>query len=375
MSKLFDSSIENLIEELRRQRTGKRIFAFENLIERRIIRDQGTPVIEGDTAYFFYQNAEKKKISIVGDWNNWKPGGDVFGPINPKSAFYYYKKEFPIDARLSYRLHTDGEDSFNDPLNPNSLQEVFGNNTYLKMPGYRAPEYLGEPKRRMPRGRIITLPCKGNSDVASREVQVYIPCDLKLRTKQRVIYIHDGAEAITIGKFNNVLDNLYYHESHIPKSIAVFVPPIDRHGEYMMNPKFSEWLANDLTKQVEQKLKIKSEATMRAMQGASLGGLCAAYTGLRHSDTFGNIIAQSPSFWINDGEITRLFAKNKLLPLRFYLHTGTINDALEGTRTMLKVLQQKGYETTYRETSESHNWANWSGKYAEIIRWAAGISR
>jgi len=373
MSKLFDTSIENLIDCLSRQRTGKRIFAFESLIERRIIRDRGTPIIDGDEAYFFYRNENKKNISIVGDWNNWKPGIDQITPINPKSSFYYCKKEFPIDARLSYRFLEDRENSFNDPMNPNSLQEVFGNNTYLRMPGYKEPEYLEEPKKGIPRGKIIKLQVKGNPDVASREVQIYIPAGLKLRGKLRIIYIHDGAEAITIGKFTNVLDNVYYYEPHSPKIIAVFVPPIDRHGEYLMNPNFADWFAKYLTAQVEKKVKIKSEAKLRSIQGASLGGLCAAYFGLRHSDTFGNIIAQSPSFQIDDGEIVKLVGKNKMLQLRFYLHTGTINDALEGTREMLKVLQRKGYDITYRETNESHNWVNWSGKYAEIIRWAAHL--
>src|SRR5579872_1068828 len=133
MSKLFDASIENLIEELRKQRIGKRVFAFESLIGKRIIRDGGTPIIEEDNAYFIYPNEEQKTISVVGDWNKWKPGVDVLSPINSKCSLYYLKKGFPIDARLSYRFHVEGENSFNDPMNPHSLQEVFGNNTYLQM--------------------------------------------------------------------------------------------------------------------------------------------------------------------------------------------------------------------------------------------------
>jgi enterochelin esterase-like enzyme len=55
--------------------------------------------------------------------------------------------------------------------------------------------------------------------------------------------------------------------------------------------------------------------------------------------------------------------------LRWFLHTGNVHDAEEETRKMLTVLNLKGYDVTYRETSESHNWANWRGQYAEIIRW------
>jgi enterochelin esterase-like enzyme len=356
---------------LRRQRLGKLIVAFENLIEKRIIRDNGTPLVEGEKAFFFCNNELRKVISVVGDWNKWEQGVDVLKPILPRSSLYYLEKEFPIDARLSYRFQAKGEDSFNDPMNPHSLQEVFGNNTYLRMPGYVDPEYIEDPGADVPPGKLLKLQVKGNSHVTDREIHVYIPHGLRLRGKQHVLYIHDGAEAMTIGKFTNVLDNLYSHEPKSPKCIAVFVPPVDRHEEYMMNPKFAEWFADDLTRQIERHFKIRTDAHLRSVQGASLGGLCATYIGLRHSKKFGNIIAQSASFWMRDQEIVKLFAKCKPLPLRFYLHTGTINDALEGTREMLKTLQHKGYEVTYRETSESHNWANWSGKYAEIIRWSA----
>src|SRR5579872_740845 len=114
MAKLFDLSIENLIEELRKQRIGKRVFAFETLIGKRIIRDGGTPIIEGDSCHFFHLNDGRKKISLVGDWNNWKPGADVLNPINPRSTLWYIKKEFAMDSRLSYRFQSDNEGSFND---------------------------------------------------------------------------------------------------------------------------------------------------------------------------------------------------------------------------------------------------------------------
>jgi enterochelin esterase-like enzyme len=371
MSKLFDGPIENIISAMRKQRTAKRVFAFESLIEKRIIRDGGAPIIEGKFAYFFCPNEDKKNISIVGDWNKWETGIDSLNPIHPKSFLYYHKIEFPIDARFSYRFQKEGEDSFNDPLNPNSLQEVFGNNTFVMMPGYKLPQYLEEPDKKHPKGRLINFQVRGNSDISDRTVQIFIPKGLRLSGKQRLIYLHDGAEAVTIGKFTNVLNNLYYYEPHLQKVIAVFIPPVDRHKEYMLNHEFSQWIAEDLTQQVEKKLRIKSEAKFRAVGGVSLGGLCAAHIGLNHSNKFGNIISQSPSFWINDFQIVNDFAKSPLLPLRLYLHTGTINDALEGSLKMMEVLQQKGYNINYRQTSESHNWANWSGKYADIIRWMA----
>jgi enterochelin esterase-like enzyme len=108
---------------------------------------------------------------------------------------------------------------------------------------------------------------------------------------------------------------------------------------------------------------------MRAMQGASLGGLCAAYIGFLHSRVFGNVACQSPSFWVENHRIIEEFKKKRRLPLRFFLHTGAIYDALVETSVMLRTLEAKGYDVTYLETNESHNWANWSVRYEEIVRW------
>ena len=371
MTEVFDASIDKILDAVQKQRSRKRVFAYEMLIEKRILQAGGTPIIEGNTAYFFYRNDSREKVYVTGDWNNWKSDGEVMQQIHSASTVYYLKKEFLIDSRLSYRFLSETKGSFNDPANPNTLQEVFGNNTFLRMPGYHEPGYLDKPGRAVPRGVIKSLLVTDifQGESFFREVQIYIPNGMRLRGNAPFLYVQDGAEAITIGRFTNVLDNLYYHEPHTKKAIVVFIPPVDRHGEYMMNPKFARWSAKALVPQVENFLRLSGSKELRTIYGASLGGLIAAYTGFLYPNTFGNIAAQSASFWFDGKSIMKKFSSKKKLPLRFYLHTGTIYDALDGSREMLVLLQKKGYDVTYRETNESHNWANWSAKYAEIIRW------
>ena len=276
-----------------------------------------------------------------------------------------------MDARLSYRFLSEDRGTFNDPANPHSFQEVFGNNTYLRMPAYEEPKYLKAPSRAVPKGVIKSLEIKNSArnDNFGREVEIYIPNGMRLKGKVRFLYVHDGPQAIAIGRFIDVLDNLYHYEPHTPKVIVVFVPPVDRHAEYMMNPKFARWNARVLVPQVEKFLKVSSAAELRGISGSSLGGLLAAQTGLMHPSVFGNVAAQSSSFWFDEKAIVKAYAAKKKLRLRFFIQTGTINDALVGTRAMLDILQQKGYEVNYRESSESHNWANWAGQYDAMIRW------
>jgi enterochelin esterase-like enzyme len=356
-----------LVESISKTRSPTKRTRLEAQL-RAFLRSNGSPVTNVDAVHFFYQDPESRQVSITGDWNGWQPGATPLTKLHPKSTLYHVEQTFPIDAALPYRFVVDGQ-SVLDPLNQILLPGPLGTNSFFSMPGYPGVPYWYLSPDDVPRGRLIELNAHGNANVIGRTVGIYIPHGHEPNGPQRFLYVNDGAEAITIGRFNTVLDNLFHFEPLLAKVIVVFVPPLDRHGEYMMNPEFAKWFANDLTKQVEKKLRSTSKAAMRAVQGASLGGLFAAYLGLTYSNRFKNIVSQSPSFWVDDYSIVKRFSRSKHLPLRIYIHTGTIHDAHEGTRRMLPVLQQKGYDVTYRETSESHNWANWAGQYAAMVRW------
>lgn len=332
------------------------------------LRKHGSPVTLVDTIHFFFIDNQDREVSITGDWNGWQPGAIKLERLYPRSSVYHVEQTFPIDAGLPYRFVVDGQ-SVLDPLNSTLLAGPLGTNSYFRMPGFPGVPYWKPSADDVPRGRLIELFAQGNAHVTGRTVAIYIPHGVELKGRHTFLYVNDGAEAITIGRFNNVLDNLFHYEPSVVRPLVVFVPPVDRHGEYMHNAEFAKWFANDLTKQVEKKLKVTSNASLRAIQGASLGGLLASYVGLHHSNRFRNIISQSPSYWVEDYLLVKKYAKAKHHPIRFFLHCGTISDGQEGARRMLRVLQEKGYDVTYRETNESHNWANWGGQYAAMVRW------
>ena len=87
-----------------------------------------------------------------------------------------------------------------------------------------------------------------------------------------------------------------------------------------------------------------------------MSGLSAACLALQHPDVFGNVIAQSGSFWwspANESEdewLTRQYAKNAKLPVRFFISIGLMESEhafrgalpsmLQANRHFRDVLQQ-----------------------------------
>src|SRR6187455_181411 len=77
--------INSLIMQLSRAKNAREVKRLERTIVSKIKR-KGTPYIDEDTAHFIYQGSDEKDISIVGDWNKWKPGVDTMIHINPRSS-------------------------------------------------------------------------------------------------------------------------------------------------------------------------------------------------------------------------------------------------------------------------------------------------
>jgi enterochelin esterase-like enzyme len=358
-----ESDVERIIGLFSNASSAAEVKRCEQLLRAMISRN-GSPVIRAEHAHFFAAASEAP--SLVGDWNNWKPT-DTFTRLSDASSFYYCKKKFSIDSRLAYRMVVNGE-SVLDPFNPNQEVEVFGTNSVVRMPGYRDEPLALEPAKNVRRVKLIEIDVPGLGKIMPRRVQVY---KAGKNAGDRVLYVHDGAQTIEVGKFSNILDNLYHTEPKLARCTVVFVSPIERDKEYMINEDFAKYFAKTLVPFVEAKLKINPK--YRGTCGSSLGGLLSAHLGMRYPRVFSRIAMQSPALWVSRIKMIREYALAKKLPLTFFLHTGRINDAQADSRTFLRVLEEKGYPAQYRETNESHNWGTWRGSYADIVRWFVSV--
>jgi enterochelin esterase-like enzyme len=145
--------------------------------------------------------------------------------------------------------------------------------------------------------------------------------------------------------------------------------------------RFFNFLIEEVVPYVRANYNVSRNPAETAISGYSLGGLASAYAGLRHSDVFGLILAQSGSYWYEPtGDetaepnwIAQKFIASPKLPLRFYMDAGLFDTDLSGrgtgillpNRHLRDVLRAKGYDVTYREFPGGHDSINWRGTLAD----------
>lgn len=333
-----------------------------------LVVSQNVPIVHQNRAYFLYYG-DSEHVLIAGDWTFWQPA-IVLEKI-PGTKLFYAIQEFPKTARLQYKVITDNNWVL-DPANRRSSIEGFGMNSEFWM-----PDYIDESFQKVPsdhqRGAISRHTFYSSVLQHEREVFIYVPnIQYSQHTALPILIVNDGKEAITIGHFNTVLDNLIT-DRLISPCIAVFVPPHDRMYEYPECREFPTFIAKEVlpfTKAVlsSQNIRVSEVSGETAITGASLGGLFCTKTALKYPEVFGVCIPQSPSYWWNHGDIYRSKDLHNARSIRFILQTGTICDARQLTLRMMGWLQRYGASVEYQEYHQGHTWGNWRSNFANAIR-------
>jgi enterochelin esterase-like enzyme len=336
---------------------------WDTLIARKQI-----PYESGDTVIFLYKG-EAKAVSWAGDFNGWSPVAKGYaGNKAGLSNIWYMLRQFPVDARLDYKIVVDGN-WIVDPANTHVQMSGMGPNSELRMPGYLFPEItLPDPNAmhgRLSDNFILHSNRKNLGYVV--QYRVYTPAGYNRLSNLPVVYVTDGHEYADgeKGAMINVLDNLLFRNIIRPV-IAVFIDPRDpgnladnrRMKEYTGNIRFANFVADELIPVIDSMCKTNPKADYRAIMGTSLGGWNAAYFGITRPDKFHLLIIHSPAF---DDEIMKLYKSTPHLPLKIFMSTGVISDTETRARKMKAILEKKGYSLVYKEVNEGHSWGNWKG--------------
>ena len=241
-----------------------------------------------------------------------------------------------------------------------------------------------EPRPGVPAGRVEESRFRSERLGNERIVRVYTPpgYDPKGQPYGLVVFL-DGRTYSSDIPGPTILDNLLAAR-RIPPLVAVFVanPSAEaRVLEMTCHPPFAEFLAQDLIPWIRRGYRVTADPARTAIVGSSLGGLAAAFTGLKHPEVFGNVLSLSGSFnWTprEDAEpewLARQLAAGPKLPLRFYLEAGLMENRqrpdgtslLGSNRHLRTVLQAKGYDVQYKEFNGGHSILSWRGSVADGI--------
>lgn len=247
----------------------------------------------------------------------------------------------------------------------------------------------------MPAGNVEKKRIKSELLKNERDLSIYTPPGYRRDGPPNgLLVVFDEGSYLTLVPTPAILDNLLW-EKRIAPMVAVLIANPDqetRTRELPPNPDFADFLNNELIPWIRANYNITKDPGQVVVAGSSFGGIASVYAGLRHPETFGNVLCQSGSFWWSASKpepyaepnfLAKEFVKSPKLPLRFYMDAGSFEVDLNGgggailepSRHMRDVLLAKGYEVHYQENVGGHDYLSWRGSLADGLIALVGNSR
>jgi enterochelin esterase-like enzyme len=328
---------------------------------------EGTPLREGETATFVWRGRQAPRL--MGDFNRWVP--DTALPLDPvASGVWALSLDFPRDAYLEYAFLC-GDERILDPLNEQLTPNGFGQmNNFFYMPeGAPSPLLAPSPGARGKVTRRVMVSAghdlKGEFIGKQREVYFYQP---PVAEPCPLLVVYDGRDYWRQGRLTHIVDNLIAQNRIRPVALAMVANGGHRFRgvEYACNEATTGFVVNQLLPLARSELNLLDPEVRPGafgVVGASMGGLMALYTGLRHPEIFGMVLSQSGAFGMDETDMVvfDLIRDGPPKPLKVWMDIGTYDfpELIPPNRRMHALLEAKGYPVTYREYHGGHNYPAW----------------
>ena len=378
------------------------------------IAEQGAPLIEpveGDESHYLVtflwrDMGDTKNVLVAGGIAGWDKLADNQMTRLPDSDVWYRTYQVGADLRTTYVLsHNDpltglenmmdefGTRFIPDPLNPRQFiylkdDEISDDKevvvSILELPNAPTQPWI-ESRRGVARGKLEMHRLRSNILDNERRVWVYTPPGYNKDSEPYgLLLAFDGLAYITLIPTPTILDNLL-SEGKIPPLVAVLPDSLEvetRSRELPCYQPFVAFLTQELLPWVREHYHVTTNPAQAIVAGSSYDGLAAAFVGLRASETFGNVLSQSGSFWwdhdpeygVTQERLTQQYIASPRLPLHFYLEVGLQERSSGGTmivsnRHLRDILRLQGYEVAYNEFNGGHDYLCWRGSLADgLIR-------
>ena len=224
-----------------------------------------------------------------------------------------------------------------------------------------------------------------NSEVLNnkRKILVYTPPNYsKKHSSYHFVLLFDGLIFEEVAKVSSTLDNLIADDK-MPPVVAIMVENFLstnlalRNSELAPNPKFVEYIIKELLPWVRENFNVTTNPSHSVIAGASAGGVASTFIAFKHPEIFGNVLSISGSYWKLGEEFAHQFAQSEILPLKFYLDVGVLEEASPSglfisNRHFCTVLQEKGYPVYYAEFLGGHDFICFRGSIADGLIYLIG---
>ncbi|MBU1109350.1 MAG: carbohydrate esterase [Candidatus Riflebacteria bacterium] len=220
-----------------------------------------------------------------------------------------------------------------------------------------------------------------------RDVIVWLPASYAKSNRKRypVIYMHDGrnlfdattafggsewgvdevmTEGIGSGEFREGIIVGIDNTSDRMSEYTPFPDPKHSGGD---GDNYVRFIVEELKPLIDKKFRTLPDTDSTFIGGSSLGGLISLYAGISHPQTFGGVIAMSPSIWWADGKIIDWLISNNIADYkgRIWVDMGTREgeEAIAFTQKLAKEIasQAPAFKSMrYREFSGgTHSEQSW----------------
>ncbi|MGH8925561.1 MAG: alpha/beta hydrolase [Acidimicrobiia bacterium] len=327
---------------------------------------------EGDTFVVYREPADRVELVT---WMPSFPKTEDFRRLG--ADLFYLRLPLPSTARIEYRLritHGRRRMEIDDPLNPPSTSNPFGENSVLAGPEYQQPWYAGNGfGGELTETRVTSTRLGGR-----RHHHVYVPAGQTRAQASALLLVHDGSDFLKHGGLGFALDRLVERGS-VPPLIAILLDPWDRLREYGGSPQHSAHVAEEVLPHLTRRLRIRASRERTLAIGSSLGALASFALAYHHPSAIGGVASLSGSFIHQaDDELPPA----ALLPILdflthldpvvledsvIYQSVGRYEGLVDGNRRLRPILSAAGVKIRSVETWTGHDWEAWRDRLEDAL--------
>ncbi len=253
------------------------------------------------------------------------------------------------------------------------------------------------PQKNVPQGKTTQFEFNDSKVYpgTKRRYSVYIPAQYDQAKPAALMVFQDGhSYEGDKGDFrvSTVFDNLILKKD-MPVTVAVMIDPgttkelpekrgwspapENRSVEYdTVSDAYARFLLEELLPVVEAKVNITKNPELRAICGASSGGICAFGAAWHRPDSFRKVMSQIGSFTdIRGGYVYAPLARKEKKPLRVFLQDGA-NDLDNkfgnwplANQTLANSLEFNGYEVKFVYGDGKHSGEHGGTIFPDSLRW------